>query len=207
MSDPKRPSDAPPALTSSEAFDLNAQFAEHRERLKRMVSLRMSPRLRGRVDASDVVQDAYLEAARALDDYLREPKLPFFLWLRLVTGKKLIDVHRRHLGAEMRDAKREVSLHRGPLPSANSESLAAQLLGRFTSPSHAAIRAEMKIRLQDALNGMEEMDREVLALRHFEQLSNSEVAEELGISTSAASKRYLRAVERLDQTLGGSLED
>jgi RNA polymerase sigma-70 factor (ECF subfamily) len=186
------------------AIDLNEQFAKHRQRLKRMVALRMNPRLRGRVDASDVVQDAYLEAARTLDAYQRDPKLPFFLWLRLVTGNRLIDIHRKHLGAEMRDANREVALHQGALPSANSESLAAQLLGHFTSPSQAAIRAEMKLRLQDALNSMDEVDREVLALRHFEQLNNSEVAEELGLSSSAASKRYLRALERLEQILGGA---
>jgi RNA polymerase sigma-70 factor, ECF subfamily len=149
------------------------------------------------VDDSDIVQDAYLEAARRLSDYLRNRPLPFFLWLRRLTGEKLIDAHRRHLGAQMRDAALEVSLHRGALPAASSASLAAQLLGRLTSPSEAAVKAEMRVRVQGMLNGMDPLDREILALRHFEQLKNIEVAQTLEISESTASSRYLRALKRL----------
>jgi RNA polymerase sigma-70 factor (ECF subfamily) len=147
------------------------------------------------------LQEAFLEASRKLGDYLKDRPLPFFLWLRHLTGQKLIEVHRRHLGAEMRDAGREVSLHRGPLPAANSMSLAAQLLGRLTSPSQAAVKAEMRIKLQHALNNLDPNDREILALRHFEQLSNVEAAQVLDIETSAASKRYLRALARLQKIL------
>jgi RNA polymerase sigma-70 factor, ECF subfamily len=179
---------------------LAALFTRNCERLKRMVRLRLDRRLSGRVDASDVLQEAYLEAHKRLADY-SEKEMPFFLWLRLVTGQKLTDVHRQHLGAKMRDAGLEVSLYQGALPQASSVSLAAQLLGRLTSPSVAAVRAEMQLKLQEALNGMDPLDREVLALRHFEELSNSEVAAVLGLTKTAASNRYLRALKRLKAIL------
>jgi RNA polymerase sigma-70 factor (ECF subfamily) len=147
--------------------------------------------LQGRLDPSDVLQEAYLEFARSLAEYLRNPQVPIFLWLRLITGRKLQALHRHHLGTRARDAGREVSLHRGPLPEASSVSLAAQLLGRFTTPSQQAVRAELQIHIQEALNGMDPIDREVLALRHFEQLSNSETAQVLGLSEAAASNRRL----------------
>jgi RNA polymerase sigma-70 factor (ECF subfamily) len=130
-----------------------------------------------------------------------KPELPFFLWLRWLTGQKLIYLHRHHLGTKMRDAGQEVSLYRGALPQASSESLAVQLLGKLTSPSRAAIRAETQIRIQEAINSMDPMDREVLALRHFEMLSNEETAKVLGISNKAASNRYVRALERLKEIL------
>ena len=110
-------------------------------------------------------------------------------------------MHRFHLGAQMRDAGQEVSLHRGPFPQASSVSLAAQLLGKLTSASRAAIRAEHKLIVQEALNGMDPIDREVLALRHFEHLSNDETALILGITKSAASNRYIRALKRLKGVL------
>ena len=180
---------------------LSELFARYRDRLKRMVRLRLNRRLQGRVDDSDVLQEAYLEVSKRLAAYLRDSEMPFFLWLRHITGEKLIDVHRRNLGAQMRDAGREVSLHRGAAPTATSESLAAQLLGRLTSPSQAAMKAEMRIKLQEALNSMDELDREVLTLRHFEQLSNNETAQVLGIDPSAASNRYVRALKRLKDIL------
>jgi len=151
-------------------------FTRYRKRLKQMVRLRLNRRLQGRVDDSDILQEAYLEAAKRLPEYLAEKPLPFFLWLRRLTGEKLIDAHRRHLGAKMRDAGQEVSLHRGPMPAASSASLAAQLLGHLTSPSQAAIKAEIRLRVQEALNSMDPLDREIIALRHFEQLSNSTVS-------------------------------
>jgi RNA polymerase sigma-70 factor (ECF subfamily) len=176
-------------------------FDRHRERLRRMVELRMDRRLHGRLDPSDVLQESYLEVARSLAEYLRDPQMPFFLWLRVITGRKLHALHRRHLGTRMRNAGREISLHRGDLPQASSESLAAQLLGRLTTPSRAAVRAELKLRVQEALNSMSPLDREVLALRHFEQLNNSEVAQVLGISETAASNRFVRALHNLKKIL------
>ncbi len=178
-----------------------ALLARHRERLRRMVALRLDHRLQGRIDPSDVIQEAFLTASARLAEYLKQPSMPFFLWLRFLTGQKLLELHRHHLGAQARDASREVSLYRGALPETTSAALAAQLLGHLTRPSEAAIRAEMKIRLQEALNSMEPLDREVLALRHFEQLSNAETARVLGLQESAASKRYLRALKRLKEIL------
>jgi len=176
---------------------LSDLFTRYRDRLRWMVRLRLNRRLQGRVDPSDVIQEAYLEISKNLPEYLRDPKMPFFLWLRYITGQKLIALHRRHLGAQMRDADQEVSLYRGALPEANSVSLAAHLLGRLTSASRAAIRAEEQLQVQEALNSLEPIDREILALRHFEMLSNEETAQVLGIKKSAASNRYIRALRRM----------
>jgi RNA polymerase sigma-70 factor, ECF subfamily len=189
------------ALAGDESA-LAALFDGYRDQLRRMIRLRLDRRLSGRVDSSDVLQEAYLDVRKRLDEYARDPAaMPFHLWLRLVAGQKLTDVHRFHLGAQMRDAGQEVSLHRGPFPQASSVSLAAQLLGKMTSASHAAIRAEHKLIVQEALNGMDPIDREVLALRHFEHLSNDETALVLGLTKSAASNRYIRALKRLKEIL------
>jgi RNA polymerase sigma-70 factor (ECF subfamily) len=176
-------------------------LARHRQRLRRMVALRLDRRLQGRIDASDVIQEAFVEATTRLPEYLKQPGMPFFLWLRFLTGQKLLELHRHHLGVQARDAGREISLFRGALPEATSAALAAQLLGHLTQPSQAAIRAEMKIRLEEALGAMDTLDRELLALRHFEQLNNSEAAAILGIHKAAASKRYVRALKRLREIL------
>ncbi len=176
---------------------LDKLFSRYRDRLKQMVHLRLSRRLQGRVDDSDVIQEAYIDVSRRLAEYQQDPQLPFFLWLRHITGLKLTEVHRRHLGTQMRDAGQEVSLHRGALPEANSVSLAAHLMGAITSPSQAAVKAETRIYVQEALNSMDPLDREVLALKHFEQLSTSEIAQVLGLSKAGAGSRYLRAIKRL----------
>jgi RNA polymerase sigma-70 factor (ECF subfamily) len=189
---------------SASAGDTQARaelFAHYRDRLRRMVRLRLDRRLQGRLDPSDVLQEAYLDFSKRFGEYAADPKLPFFLWLRLLTGQRLIDLHRMHLGAKMRDAGQEVSLYRGALPQASSISLAAQLLGRLTTASRAAIRAETQIRVQEALNSMEPMDREILTLRHFEMLTNEETAMFLGIKKSTASNRYIRALKRLKEIL------
>lgn len=179
---------------------LSALLTLHRERLRRMVALRMDQRLQGRIDASDVIQEAYLEAWTRLAEYLHAPTMPFFLWLRLLTAQKLVTLHRKHLGVQMRDPALEISLHEG-LPGTSSAALAAQLLGQDTRPSEAAMRAEMKVRLQEVLNSMDALDREVLALRHFEQLSRAEIAHLLQIREAAVSKRYIRALKRLKDLL------
>jgi RNA polymerase sigma-70 factor (ECF subfamily) len=189
------------ALAGDESA-LAALFAGYRDRLRRMIRLRLDRRLSGRVDSSDVLQEAYLDIRKRLSEYARDPAaMPFHLWLRLVAGQRLTDIHRYHLGAQMRDAGQEVSLHRGPFPQADSVSLAAQLLGKMTSASKAAIRAEHKLIVQEALNSMDPIDREVLALRHFEHLSNDEAAQVLGLTKSAASNRYIRALKRLKEIL------
>jgi RNA polymerase sigma-70 factor (ECF subfamily) len=196
------PSDLLRRAGDGDTSALGALLDSHRARLRRMVKLRLDTRLQGRIDASDVLQEAYLEAAQRLAEYLRNPKMPFFLWLRFITGQKLLALRRRHIGAEARDVGREVSLFAGAMPEASSACLAAQLMGRVTAPLQAVIRAEMKLRLQNALNEMDSMDREILAMRHFEQLSNAETAEALGISVSGASSRYVRALKRLKEILG-----
>jgi RNA polymerase sigma-70 factor (ECF subfamily) len=176
-------------------------LARHRDRLRLMVRLRLDQRLKGRIDPSDVLQEAYLEAFQRFDDYARDPDMPFFLWLRFLTAQRLLILHRRHLAAQARDAGRDVSLDGGAMPEASSAALAAQLVGRHTTPSQVAIRAEMQRRLQDALGGLDPVDREVLALRHFEQLTNAEAARVLGLRESAASMRYARALLRLKDVL------
>jgi RNA polymerase sigma-70 factor (ECF subfamily) len=178
-----------------------ALFARFHDRLVKMVRLRMDRRLQGRVDAEDILQEAYLDAAQRLREYAANPPLSFFLWLRFLVAQKLVDAQRHHLGVGKRNAELEVSLVRGPMPEATSASLAAQLLGRLTSPSLAAIRAETQLKVQEVLNALDPLDREVLVLRHFEHLSNAEVAEVLSLSKSAASKRYITALRRLKETL------
>jgi RNA polymerase sigma-70 factor, ECF subfamily len=177
--------------------DLVALFTRSRERLRRMVQLRLDRRLQGRVDPSDVLQDAFLDVTRRAPEYLANPSMPPYLWLRFLTEQRLVALHRHHLKAKIREAGQEISLHQGGLPQASSASLAALLLGHLTSPTLAARRAEMQLRLQEALNGMEPIDREVLTLRHFEELSNEEVAHVLQLSKQGASKRYVQALKRL----------
>jgi RNA polymerase sigma-70 factor (ECF subfamily) len=174
-----------------------------------MVELRLDRRLQARIDPSDVIQEAYVDVVGRLDEYLKEPKYPLFLWLRLIVGERLLKLHRHHLGTQMRDADLEVSIYRGALPAASSAALAAQLLGEHTSPTQAAVRAERMIRIQEALNTLNPMDREVLSLRHFEEMSLAETALSLGIAESAAAKRYVRALKRLKSILAsmpGGLE-
>ncbi len=182
---------------------LTELFARHRERLRRMIRLRLDRRLQGRIDSSDVLQEAYLEVARRAGEYIAQPAMPPFLWLRFLTSQTLLALHRHHLKVQMRDAGQEVSLRRRATPQANSACLAEMLLGRLTSPTRAARRAEMQRKLQEILNAMEPLDREVLALRHFEELSNGEAAQVLGLSKTAASNRYIRALERLKEKLEG----
>jgi RNA polymerase sigma-70 factor (ECF subfamily) len=197
-------------LRAGDRDALNEVFTRHRSRLRRMVEMRMDWRLQARLDASDVIQEAFLEAALRMNDYLDNPAFPLFLWLRLIVGERLTRLHRRHLGVKMREAGREVSLYREPLPVASSMALAAQLLGKQTSPTQAAVRAERMLRLQEALNTLDPIDREVLSLRHFEELTRAETAKVLGIEEGAAAKRYVRALKRLKDILAslpGGLED
>lgn len=175
-------------------------MAEHAPRLRRIVELRMDGHLPGRVDVADVLQEAYLESQKRLSRYLAAPAVPVFVWLRGVVLETLIGIHRRHLGAQMRDAGRDVSLLSGS-PTANSTIMAGWLAGSMTSPSRAAIRAETVRQIEQALGELEEIDREVLILRHFEQLTNDEVAAALRVKKAAASRRYMRALTRFRAVL------
>ncbi len=178
-------------------------FARHRPRLWRMAQLRLDRRLLGRLDPDDVLQEAYLDASRRIQHFQREDSSSFFLWLRLIVGQTLVDLHRRHLGALARDAGREVSIdHAGPhAPEVDSASMALELMGQLTPASHVFQRREMSQRMQEALEGLSATDREVLVLRHFEELTNSEVSQVLNIQAKAASIRYVRALARLKAVL------
>jgi RNA polymerase sigma-70 factor (ECF subfamily) len=176
-------------------------FSQHRDRLWRLVTFRMDPRLHGRVDADDVLQEAWLSAVQRIDHFLVDASRSIFVWFRLITSQTLVDIHRRHLGTQKRNAGNEFSIDRGWSSSSTSSSLSFHLLDHLTSPSEAALRAEMSQKLNQALSEMKDMDREVLALRHFEQLTNREAAQVLGISEQAASDRYIRALSRLKSAM------
>lgn len=182
---------------------LEALLMGHRPRLRRMVAARIDDRLRRRIDPSDVIQETFLEVSVRLPGYLREPSMPFFLWLRFLTGQKLVTLHRHHLGVQMRDAGQEVALGPGGCPQASSMALAAHLLDARTGPAEAAMRGELKEQVRRALEELDPLDREALALRHFEQLSRAEIAAVLGLSEAAAGKRYIRALEKLRRVLNG----
>lgn len=176
---------------------LGAILEEHRPRLERMVRFRMDPRLRQRIGVSDVLQEAFVEAAQRIPGYLEEPKMPFFLWLRFITAQRLLMLRRKHVGAQKRDVRKQVPLRAQRFPGASSVVLADALIASDTTPTHAVAREEMRAQLARALEEMRPADREVLVLRHFEGLTNAETAAELGIEKKAASKRYLRALERI----------
>lgn len=172
-------------------------FSAHRDRLWRMVNFRMDPRLHGRVDADDVLQESWLSVVQRIDHFLQDASRSIFVWFRLITSQTLIDIHRRHLGTQKRNAALEFSINKGWSSESTSFSLSFHLLGHLTSPTQAALREELSQQLKTALSSMNEIDREVLALRHFEQLSNRETAQILSISDQAASDRYMRALGRL----------
>jgi RNA polymerase sigma-70 factor (ECF subfamily) len=173
---------------------------DHRTRLLRMVEVRMHPALRARIGASDVLQDAYLVIAARLGDYLRDPRMPFFLWIRQLTAQSLIDLQRRHLGAKKRDVRRQVPVE-GRRPAATSVALADRLIASGTTPTQAVVTRELRGQLEDALDALSPGDREILLLRHFEELTNLEAARELGIEPPAASQRHVRALRRLRRVL------
>jgi RNA polymerase sigma-70 factor (ECF subfamily) len=176
-------------------------FTLYRPRLWRMVNFRLDPRLRGRVDPDDILQDAWVNAVTRIQSFLTDASRSCFIWFRLIVQQTLVDVHRRHLGADKRSAARERSLFQPGHADSTSTSLAFHLQAHLTSPSSAVVRAEQAQQLDTVLQGMSEIDREVLALRHFEQLTNAETAQVLDMSEQAASVRYVRALQRLRKVL------
>lgn len=176
-------------------------FEEYRERLRLMVKFRLNDRVLGRVDPDDVLQEASLEVTRRVDDYLKDPRVPPFVWMRMITLQKTIDVHRRHLGAGKRNAAQDMRFGQHVPWKSTSLSLAAQLVASITSPSEAMIRQEALQQMGDALDELSEQDREILVLRHLEELSNNEAAAVLGLDKSAATKRYIRALKRLKEAM------
>ncbi len=184
-------------LRAGDSDALAALFAQHRERLRKMIQFRLHPRVARRVDPEDVLQDAYLDALKRIDSYRDQEDPSCLLWLRLVVGQTLVDLHRRHLGAKMRNANQEVPISRLAGPRVHSETMSVQLSGGLTSPSQAAVREEAARLLQGVLAKMDPIDREILVLRHFEELTNAEVSKILDLRPSAASNRYIRALGRL----------
>lgn len=179
-------------------FSLFGQaFTRHRQRLWQIIHFRLSDQIRGRVDADDVLQDVFLDAEKRLTHFTDGDFPSLFLWLRLVASQTLSRVHRRHLATESRSMFREFSGGDGRLWGDTSLCLSQRFIAHLTSPSQAVEKVELIGEVKSALEGMNDVDREVVALRHFEELTNSEVATELNITPKAASIRYIRALERL----------
>jgi RNA polymerase sigma-70 factor (ECF subfamily) len=179
-------------------------ISSYQERLTRIVDFRLDRRLRGRIDAADVIQEAFITSTARRAEFFGQSSQPLFLWLRWMVGNKLLELHRYHLGAQMRDARREIPSGRcsnADDSQSTSTALVAQLTAGATGPATAAGRAELNARLNEALEKMDATDREVLALRHYEQLTSAEAAHVLGIQERAAAKRYTRALERLREML------
>jgi RNA polymerase sigma-70 factor (ECF subfamily) len=176
-------------------------FSLYRPRLWRLVAFRLHPQLQGRIDADDVLQDAWLRAIDRIESFLRDAATSPFLWFRTIVSQTLVDLHRFHMGAQKRSAAREFSINRGWSNESTSSSMSFHLQQPTKSPSSTLGRAEQARQLESALQGMNENDREVLALRHFEELSNSETARVLNMTEQAASARYIRALARLKQVL------
>lgn len=176
-------------------------FQSQQDRLKRIVRFRLDYRLSSRVSESDVLQEAYVRASRHLDSFLDQPNMPLFVWIRLELQQMLKDIHRHHLQAEKRDARRELSLNEPMAGCDTSMAIAAHIVAQVTSPSGLIQRIEQINTLRETLDQLPELDREVIALRHFEELSNLETAHYLNIEPSAASKRYLRALKRLKEIM------
>lgn len=188
-------------MSASRIEELNKLLTGNRDRLLRMVRLRIDSRLTGRVDESDVIQEAYAEAASRYDEYCSERKCGSFVWLRFLTLQKLAQIHRHHVNVQARSVRREINPQKHA-PPASSAILAAEFLGKAETPVEALMLAEMKRKISEALDRLKESDREILAMRHFEQMENHEVAETLDISKESAYKRYVRALKRLKSELG-----
>ena len=185
---------------AGDAAAVNRLLDRHREGLRRMIDLRMDQMVRRRVDASDIVQEVLIEANRRLNDYLANPTLPFHLWLRQMAQDRLIDAHRRHRGAARRSIDREQPLATGSVDQSTYD-LAAALADPELTPAAAATWHELERRFHAAVEQLDEQDREVILMRHFEFMSNCDVAEALSLSEAAAGMRYLRAMRRLREKL------
>ncbi len=184
-----------------DADAVNRLMDRHRDAIQRMVRMRLDQKIRRRVDVSDVVQDVLIEANRRLAGYLEDPAMPFHLWLRHITSDRIIDAHRRHRGSAKRSVDREQPL----VVQGNDRStiqLAAQLCDAEMTPAARATQAEMARHVEQAITQLADQDAEIIVMRHYEHLSNQEVALALQLSEQAASMRYLRAVRRLRGLLG-----
>jgi RNA polymerase sigma-70 factor (ECF subfamily) len=183
-------------LRSGGSKALAEMYQQHRGRLRRMVELRIDPRLMKRIDADDVLQEGFVDISKRLDDYLADPSMPVFVWMRFLVAQQLAAVQRWHFQRQKRDPRREEPVVPAK-PTMDSGEMAREFSGSLTSPSQAAQRNELTERMRELLDTMEVADREILVLRHFEELTNAEAAAELGLTPGAASKRYIRALSKL----------
>lgn len=181
---------------------LGELFEFYRGRLERIVEFRIDPRLHGRVDPDDVLQEAWLNASRRLQEFLSNPAVSLFVWLRQLSIQALIDLHRRHFG-QKRDPRAEIHFTTPSMDESTSQCLVSALAGQMTSPSQAISKLEEMEKIRKILDAMDPIDREVIALRHFEQMTNNQVAEALGLSITAASNRYIRAMTKLSAIVTG----
>ncbi len=184
-------------IIEGDARALAGLFSLHYKRLWRIVNFRIDPRLRSRIDPDDVIQESYLNAQARIRYFFQEASHSCLIWLRLIVQQTLIDIQRRHLGVKKRDASKDISINSPRNDVDTSACLSFMLCGSGTTPSQVAMRGEIRHQIEQAINSLSELDREVLALRHFEELSNAETAHVLKISPQAASVRYIRALNRL----------
>lgn len=189
-------------VEQGDANAVNRLLDRHRHAVHRMIRMRLDRKVAGRVDASDVVQDVMLEASSRLNDYIRNPAMPFHLWLRQLARDRVIDMHRRHRAAGRRSVDREQNLAGLRDDGESAADLARLLRDTELTPAAASLRKELEERFVEALSDLEEPDREIILMRHFEHLTNSEVAQALSLSPPAAGMRYLRAIRRLREVLG-----
>ena len=180
---------------------VNKLIDRHRDAILRLVRMRLDRRIQPRVGGSDVVQDVFIEANRRLQKYLQDPVMPFHLWLRQIAKDRIIDAHRRHRVSAKRSVDREQPAHVPANMDHSSLAIANQLVDGEITPMAAATQRELASRVEQTITELPEQDRDILLMRHYEFLSNQEVAEALGLSQPAASMRYLRAIRRMRELL------
>jgi len=183
---------------------VNALINRHREAVRRLVQMRMDQAIASRVDASDVVQDVMFEASRRLNNYIQDPALPFHLWLRQLAKDRMIDMHRRHRAAQRRSVDREQAVNSLVNDDRSAADLAKLLRDAELTPAAATVRREMEQQFLAAVNDLNDADREIIMMRHFEHLTSAEAAQALGMTAAAAGMRYVRALRKLSDQLGGS---
>lgn len=184
--------------------ELAKYFMENRERLHRMIEMRLDRRLTQRVDASDVLQEGFVDAAKRLQEYIDDPTMPLFIWIRFLVGQKLAAIHRWHFNTQKRDPRREEMGPSQKPPAVDSQILAQEFSASMTSPSEAVSKAELMKKMLEFLEQLDPMDREILVMRHFEEMSNNEAAYELGLTKGTASKRYVRALAKLNKAMASA---
>lgn len=190
-------------VRGGESLAVEQLMDRHRNSLRRMIQLRLDQRLMQRMDVSDVIQDVLMEANRRLTDYLANPVIPFHLWIRQIAKDRIIDAHRRHRVSAKRSIDREQpQTGKGP-PDQSTMELANQFRDQALTPAAAATQRELAEQIESAVQLLRENDREIILMRHYEQLNNQEIAQSLGLTEPAASMRYLRALKRLREVIEG----